>query len=913
MPSPVRNPTSDTESLGKDSGALDQPQPNLLENTARQFGKIGPQSTVPATPSIEGRHFQPRDLIKQPSSNVSGLPPELWTPMFESPAVFPPNYFLSVSQNLLRNPNILSSHLFRAEIYYDSQNDASFDPTARLAQNLSDFIPHMKAEYHPFLIPDGFPDYQLTWTVVRKLIPRNPQLDKPLIQTCHLFTSANRPPLHQKDDASLGKERVVENIDRVERNLIIYLPHAATSGSIPWYHPPVIGTATLYTWSNDPLSSPPGTLSFFYRLFPGTEVDDRMQRTALNMLRIFHKHATGLQEGYTKRVHHDIVITQKKFQDTYTYLKSKYAKILIQNWVEQTLATKHVFEDLGIAAFLIELWTEMYGDPAGLKKRVDRKGSVQFETRYEHAIKADAQRKFPGFVDIGCGNGVLVYVLLKEGWSGWGFDARRRKTWDTFPSDIREKLKEFLLVPQVFQSGIPRSEISTRSPTPFRLATADSSEAPVLPNATTSEFGSEYETIDTPVTPPNTNHSSNTSSMALPQFPSHTPSSLKLAPDSPPPSITDTATESSKSSAAPTTPGQVVSNAITASSSGHRFSTAADNSNPTKIPVSLTSSASGASENPTLSQNYTSAYQVSDDGGMRSIDERDETPQIRTSHDDPPFHNGMFPASTFIISNHSDELTAWTPLLAFLSESPFIAIPCCSHNFAGARFRAPSAPVKIPKPPVRRSSGRREPPGSLSTPSSLDREPLERDQSDGTAESIGEKNRKQDKVDDLNLAILKSASPRNIVNMVTNGIKRKDHNEAPETESKPDGDNPKPSREKCNNPKCKCRQNNMASKLVKPPKPPSAYAALCAWVEALTAEVGYEVEKEMLRIPSTRNAAIIGRKWAMKVDNLEERERIVRDILNRETGVRVDVMAREWVEAARKLWEKGGRKEFDHD
>jgi tRNASer (uridine44-2'-O)-methyltransferase len=52
-------------------------------------------------------------------------------------------------------------------------------------------------------------------------------------------------------------------------------------------------------------------------------------------------------------------------------------------------------------------------------------------------------------------------------------------------------------------------------------------------------------------------------------------------------------------------------------------------------------------------------------------------------------HDGIFPKGTFIISNHADELTPWTPILAAISECPFIMIPCCSHNLTGDRWRAP--------------------------------------------------------------------------------------------------------------------------------------------------------------------------------------------------------------------------------
>jgi len=49
-------------------------------------------------------------------------------------------------------------------------------------------------------------------------------------------------------------------------------------------------------------------------------------------------------------------------------------------------------------------------------------------------------------------------------------------------------------------------------------------------------------------------------------------------------------------------------------------------------------------------------------------------------------HNGVFEDGTFLISNHSDELTPWTPLLAALTpEAGFLAIPCCEYDFSGVK------------------------------------------------------------------------------------------------------------------------------------------------------------------------------------------------------------------------------------
>ena len=63
--------------------------------------------------------------------------------------------------------------------------------------------------------------------------------------------------------------------------------------------------------------------------------------------------------------------------------------IFIQRWPEQTDPRKFVFEDVAIAAYLMVLWEE--------EQRVT--GSNRKQT----------------FVDLGCGNGLLVHILAKEG------------------------------------------------------------------------------------------------------------------------------------------------------------------------------------------------------------------------------------------------------------------------------------------------------------------------------------------------------------------------------------------------------------------------------------------------------------------------------------------------------------------
>ncbi|PBP27690.1 tRNA (uracil-O(2)-)-methyltransferase [Diplocarpon rosae] len=470
----------------------------------------------------------------------------IWTPIYSNICTFPPEIFREVMLNLIRNPNLNSNHLFRADIALDCPFNS---------------IVHVQCSVLPRI--RHFEGFDLKTVMVRTLIPRNRLVDKPLDQTCNIY------------------QQVKESGEVV--SLVVYLPHLSSASEVPFYHPTVQGIAFLHT--SDPVRLQ-GTISIHYLFFESEPRSAKVERTALHLLQTLHKHGEGLAKGYVKRVQHDLIIPQATVQNTYARLKATYARELIQAWVESTDPGKHVFEDLSIAAFLIELWNQMYEN-----------------------------KQFPGFVDIGCGNGLLVHILLEEGYSGWGFDARKRKSWSSWSSQAQERLKELVLIPSIIQTA-------------------------------------QKSTSTTDLT-----------------------------------------------------------------------------KNESLVTLNTPSTAIDVADVPYKPQ---------------------ETHTTRT-------HNGIFPKGTFIVSNHADELTPWTPILANISECPFMLIPCCSHALSGSRFRAP------------------------------------------------------------------------------------------------------------------------------PPKDPgastSAYASLVVWVANLARECGWEVEKEMLRIPSTRNAALIGRRRTISFDNVD-----VRDLVHKHGG-----------------------------
>ena len=594
------------------------------------------------------------------------LPNPAWSLTLQNLCLFPPEIFKQIALNLIKNPNITSKLLFRADILYDTLHDGSPPRILPSSENGQRELRDALQEYR--LREGDFPGFELKQTIVRMMIPRNPQLDKPIPQTCQLLQSVDA-------------ER--------EENLVVYIPHTSSAEDLPWYHPRGQAVAYLHSWPKSttmggeknglqqipPLQNPQvGAISVHYRLFPlePLPLSERLVRTAYNLLSIIHRHGQGLLAGYTKRVHHNQLISQQRVQDTYTELKIRHADRLRNNWVEQTEPSKHVFEDLGIAAFLIELWKDMY------------RGGGDTATRKGHVKDVNS---FPGFVDIGCGNGVLVDVLIREGYHGWGLDARRRKTWATFTRGVQDHLKELILIPQ-----------------PLFEAHADAAK-----------------------------HGTN--------------------------------------------------------------------------------------------------------GGLLS-----QIPWFRNSHvgdaggKDPVWHNGVFPTGTFIISNHADELTPWTPLLASMSSSPFLAIPCCSHNLSGQRFRAPSVYNSY--------------------------------SADRLAPSYFAANVTKSKSVAIKIACSEIFGEHS-------------HHHQPAAHAPEQGD---------------LKDLSAAARS----KQPSAYSSLCDWVSHLAGEVGYVVEREVLRLPSTRNIGIVCRArlpgFEYEVENNEMRVERVRHITGHESAD-----GNIWIERARGL------------
>jgi tRNASer (uridine44-2'-O)-methyltransferase len=666
------------------------PSPVDPDTVSAVSQKLAESKITTSASSTDPSKFQPIDRTNtKPDIELSS--DETWLTILETPCTFGANIFEEVMLNFIKNPNVTSSYLFRADILHDTGSEPR---GAELDQHVSpDTEDHKPRTF-------DLPGWKQNRVIVRLLIPRNQQLDRPLVQTCIL----------------LSKEK--ESDKDLEEHLVVYIPHTSSPEETPFYHPRVARLAFHHTFrpamnnnsttnnANDPIPGN-GTLSLSYNPFQSSpEIDSKLQRTGLKLLQTIHKHGQGQLGGYKKRVHHDRLIPQKSYQDTYARLKAKYGRKLSEGWVEVTDPSKHVFEDLGIAAFCLELWQQMYQVPETAKgeqqdqatggaedpERQSEGGEVKSENGAGNGNDNEEKPPFPGFVDIGCGNGLLVYILLSEGYPGFGFDARERKTWETFPPQVRQHLRQSLLVPEILRPGNNNSN----------------SEA----NSTTTAI--------------------------------------------------DTASEDAAKS----------------------------------------------------------------------------------------WHSGLFTPGTFIISNHADELTAWTPLLAYLNKSAFIAIPCCSHDLAGSRFRAPDSTKaqKAQQTAAKKSEQRNEHAARL-----------------------------------------------------------------PQQESSPGGggggeSDPNPPAAQHDLRLSQAAETGSLKRTLVHKKMASAYSTLCAYASALAEAVGFEAEEEILRIPSTRNASIVGRRRRVVDDEvgLEERRARVMELVEEELGRSIEDVGREWIERAEKLEKKPG-------
>lgn len=371
----------------------------------------------------QNRHTDTPEVLNRDSEIGSG-----WVELFSSPVEFKSCHFEQALMNLFHEPEINSTVLLRADIlqdrrsrYHDQDGVLLETPEVTDRKSKAHSLSHEPLFQNELsdekILERNVDDIELRKVptdlnfkpkveIVRRLVPRNPYKDYISNQTCQILTLND---LDEADEESL---------------LVVYVAHINTLEECPYYLPPVYAVGIFYKKSEKTLSV--NYLPFEYKdsaalmAFKQLSSEERVIRIANRLLQTALKHSTGVMNGYEKRVQHDLVVSKTAFQNRYIALKKKYSQFLIDNWQESTNPKKHVFEDIAIAAFLIELWRDMYLE------------GEEFN-----------------FVDLGCGNGVLVYILISEGYRGVGIDARKRKSWKIFPENVSKSLREQAVIPLV--------------------------------------------------------------------------------------------------------------------------------------------------------------------------------------------------------------------------------------------------------------------------------------------------------------------------------------------------------------------------------------------------------------------------------------------------------------------------------
>lgn len=311
--------------------------------------------------------FHPRWCI----GAAKGIGSFTWTAIVEAPAPYTLDDWLATMRAWIAHPERNSSNIRRAEIWAEETLDDSID--ARLSCTPS-----------------------LVYRCLRRLLPRR-TLDHGMLQECAIYVGQRSSVIYTTLRTSNQAEEA-PNSSLLSTRTLADAPRADT---VPYYFPTVRAVAFHYEASDHSL----GTVRIDYALFDDTipTPDSRLGRTALSLLRLMHQHSYGHANAYVKRVEHDMLVPRDTYQDLYLILRTRHAGSLIRNWAEVTDPAKHVFEDIGIAAYLILLWRDMF---PSCSDQDPLRGDVRC---------GDAWGAPPGgFIDVGCGNGLLTHLLTIE-------------------------------------------------------------------------------------------------------------------------------------------------------------------------------------------------------------------------------------------------------------------------------------------------------------------------------------------------------------------------------------------------------------------------------------------------------------------------------------------------------------------
>lgn len=232
-------------------------------------------------------------------------------------------------------------------------------------------------------------------------------------------------PKRESKDAILTER--VDYFENDKEARVTYQPILKEDASeLPFYYPKVKAYSFVYSLDTkeeeEDFEESKGNLRLEIIPLDTSDVcvtDSKMQYALKTILHKLFKWCIQARLGYKKKAQHDVLVPKETYQSMYQYIKSKYGPELVANWTEKTDPKKFVYEDLAIASYLLCLWKEE-------EQKTKRKQT---------------------FVDLGCGNGLLTYLLANEGYEGYGVDIADRKIWPALCKSNKEMLRVEAIYP----------------------------------------------------------------------------------------------------------------------------------------------------------------------------------------------------------------------------------------------------------------------------------------------------------------------------------------------------------------------------------------------------------------------------------------------------------------------------------
>ncbi|EIW71493.1 hypothetical protein TREMEDRAFT_42864 [Tremella mesenterica DSM 1558] len=408
-----------------------------------------------------------RPSLIPPRRSITDLLGEGWLETLSTPCHFDLKVFLNVTKELVLHPERNSTVILRADPLpprrraFDEDehvNLGHIPSDGQLDLHTSDVSETSKkqvkeSDYDD--LPGGSVSLEILEEMRVRLMPKQVKRDSRIDQTAQFYRTASRLLAREfpfKPNIDTDEDHEGDSTIAYEEGLVVLTPEVKTVEDVPYYHPPVKKLA--FRWEEVDFSNFPQSvddedhespirarLSIAYLPFPPSSpahISLRLHRTLLALLEKVYKHGYGSMVGYVKRRQHDVVVQRESFQDLYLELKEKHRHLDSRapkpgsSKVEDV--KRHVWKDVAVAAFLMLLWKEMYPPRAPL----EADETLQWDTW---------GRPKGGFVDLGCGNGLLVHILISEGYHGKGYELRSRRTWPLYPPKTREALVELPINP----------------------------------------------------------------------------------------------------------------------------------------------------------------------------------------------------------------------------------------------------------------------------------------------------------------------------------------------------------------------------------------------------------------------------------------------------------------------------------